>query len=138
EDAVVDDPLIFLAQADSLIVTRAFADRNHLTKGSPLSLGVGGGRKLFTVRGIMKASRLADAFGGNVAIMDIYAAQKMFGRGRTFDRIDLAFKPGVPVADCQQQLASILGTGFDIQPPASRGRQAESLLSRYTMMINIS
>src|SRR5207244_7426148 len=30
EDESVDDPLIFLAQPDSLIVTKAFADRNHL------------------------------------------------------------------------------------------------------------
>ena len=37
----------------------------------------------------MKSSGLSSAFGGNLAIMDIYAAQKMFGRGRTFDRIDL-------------------------------------------------
>jgi len=39
------------------------------------------GEKLFTVRGIMKSSGLASAFGGNLAIMDIYAAQKVFGRG---------------------------------------------------------
>ena len=25
-------------------------------------------------------------FGGNIAVMDIYAAQHMFGRGRSFDR----------------------------------------------------
>ena len=48
----------------------------------------------FTVRGIMKSSGLSSAFGGNLAIMDIYAAQKMFGRGRTFDRIDIGVKEG--------------------------------------------
>ena len=42
----------------------------------------------------MKSSGLTSAFGGNLAIMDIYAAQKMFGRGRTFDRIDLAREAG--------------------------------------------
>ncbi len=42
----------------------------------------------------MKSSGLSSAFGGNLAIMDIYAAQRMFGRGRTFDRIDLAVQPG--------------------------------------------
>ena len=52
------------------------------------------GPKQFTVRGIMKSSGLASAFGGNLAIMDIYAAQKVFGRGRKFDRIDLAVQRG--------------------------------------------
>ena len=55
----------------------------------------------FTVRGIMKSSGLTSAFGGNLAIMDIYAAQKMFGRGRTFDRIDLGVKPGTTIAEAR-------------------------------------
>ena len=50
------------------------------------------GEKRFTVRGIMKSGGLTSAFGGNLAIMDVYAAQKVFGRGRKFDRIDIAVK----------------------------------------------
>lgn len=138
EDAVIDDPLIFLAQPDSLIVSKAFADRNHLVSGGRLSLGTAEGEKAFTVRGIMKSSRLADAFGGNLAVMDIYAAQRMFGRGRTFDRIDLAVKRGTPVEASQRELTAALGPAFDVQPPASRSSQAESMLAGYTMMVNIS
>ena len=33
DDAVIDDPLVFLAQPDSLIVTKEFADRNHIAVG---------------------------------------------------------------------------------------------------------
>ena len=33
--------------------------------------------------------------------MDIYAAQHMFGRGRTFDRIDIGLKEGVALADAR-------------------------------------
>jgi putative ABC transport system permease protein len=138
EDAVIDDPLIFLAQPDSLIVSKAFADRNHIVKDGRLSLGTADGERAFTVRGIMKSSRLADAFGGNLAVMDIYAAQRMFGRGRTFDRIDLGVKPGTAIEDAAQELRGLLGPAFEIQPPASRGSQAESMLAGYTMMVNIS
>src|SRR5205085_8503263 len=92
----------------------------------------------FTIRGIMAASHVGEAFGGNVAVMDIYAAQKMFGRGRTFDRIDVAKKPGTSLEACSDDLRRALGSGFEIQPPASRGRQAESLLAGYTVMVNIS
>jgi len=138
EDTVIDDPLIFLAQPDSLIVSKAFADRKGIVKGGHLSLDTADGRKAFTVRGVLKSSRLADAFGGNLAIMDIYAAQRMFGRGRTFDRIDLSVKAGATVKACQQDLVELLGPAFEIQPPASRGSQAESMLAAYTMMVNIS
>jgi len=95
EDSAIDDPLIFLAQADSLLVSKKFADRSGLHVDSRLSLGTAEGDKDFVVRGVMRSSHLADAYGGNLAVMDIYAAQKMFGRGRTFDRIDLALKPTI-------------------------------------------
>ena len=98
EDAVIDDPLVFLAQPDSLMVTREFAERNGLAIGTKVPMRTMDGEKQFTVRGIMKSGGLTQAFGGNLAVMDIYAAQMVFGRGRTFDRVDLALNPGVSLA----------------------------------------
>jgi putative ABC transport system permease protein len=138
ETAIVDDPLIFLAQPDSLIVSSEFASRSNLHVGSSLRLGTVEGEKAFTIRGIIKTSGLASAFGGNLAIMDIYAAQKMFGRGRTFDRIDIAVKPDATLADCQRELEGLLGPAFEIQPPSGRGHQFESMLAAYSQMVSIS
>src|SRR5213082_1212070 len=53
DDAVIDDPLVFLAQPDSIILSKAFADKNRLAPGSQLPLGTIEGEKRFTVRGIM-------------------------------------------------------------------------------------
>jgi putative ABC transport system permease protein len=86
----------------------------------------------------MKSSGLTSAFGGNLAIMDVYAAQKMFGRGRTFDRIDLGVKEGRTIADAQAELRGLLGPGFDIDPPSGRGQQFEAMLAAYSMMVGIS
>jgi putative ABC transport system permease protein len=138
DEAVVDDPLVFLAQPDSLIVTKEFAEKNHLDAGSRLPLGTAEGLKEFTIRGIMKSSGLTTAFGGNLAIMDVYAAQKMFGRGRTFDRIDLAVQPETSIAQSQQELRSLLGPGFQVDVPTARGQQFEAMLAAYSMMVNIS
>jgi putative ABC transport system permease protein len=138
EDAILDDPLVFLAQPDSLIVSKDLADRHALVVGSRLQLQTALGEKPFTVRGIMEPSGLATAFGGSLAIMDVYAAQMMFGRGRTFDRIDLALAPGVTVADAERELTALLGPGFEVQPPAARGRQAETMLAGYAVMVSIS
>src|SRR3954467_757136 len=99
DESVIDDPLVFLAQPDSIILTRQFAERNHLAVKNSIVLGTVLGERKFTVRGILKASGLTSAFGGNIAIMDVYAAQKMFGRGRTFDRVDIGLKSGYTVAD---------------------------------------
>lgn len=138
DEAAIDDPLIFLAQPDSIILSKAFADRNAIAANSRLRLGTAEGEKTFTVRGIIKASGLASAFGGNLAIMDVYAAQRMFGRGRRFDRVDLAVKPGATLADCQRQLGALLGPGFEVQPPSGRGQQFEAMLASYSMMVSMS
>src|SRR5256885_5297229 len=73
-DAVISDPLVFLAQADSIILSKEFAAKTGMVVGSRLSFGTAQGAKAFTVRGIVKSTGLATAFGGNIAIMDIYAA----------------------------------------------------------------
>ena len=138
DEAVVDDPLVFLAQPDSLILTKEFADKNHVSVNSTITLGTVLGDKTFTVRGIMKSSGLSSAFGGNLAIMDIYAAQRMFGRGRTFDRIDIGVTEGRAVADAQTELRGLLGPGFQIDPPSARGQQFEAMTAAYSMMVNIS
>src|ERR1700686_52772 len=71
QDAALDDPLIFLAQPDSLIVTDTFARENNLGIGSKVPMSTMEGEKLFTVRGIMKSGGLTRAFGGNFAVMDV-------------------------------------------------------------------
>jgi putative ABC transport system permease protein len=138
EQEVIDDPLIFLAQPDSLILTRDFAARNHIAVGSKIAFDTMEGRRQFTVRSILKAGGMAQAFGGNLGIMDIYAAQALFGRGRHFDRIDIALRDGVTLDQGQAAMQRLLGPGFTVEPPSGRGRQFESLLSVYTFAVSIS
>jgi len=138
DESVIDDPLVFIAQPDSLMVSTEFASRAGLEVNSRITLGTALGDRAFTVRGIMASSGLAGAFGGNLAVMDIYAAQRMFGRGRTFDRIDLAVEPGRTIADVQAELGALLGPGFQVDPPSGRGQQFEAMTAAYSIMVGIS
>jgi len=136
--AVVDDPLVFLAQPDSIMVTAAFARRHGLVANARLPLDTVEGRKDFTVRGILGGGGVSSAFGGNVAVMDIYAAQHVFGRGRRFDRLDVALVAGVPLGEGQRAIEAALGAGFQVQTPAARGQSFESLLRIYNLMLRFS
>ena len=138
DEAVVDDPLVFLAQPDSIIITNEFSARNNLRVGDRLTLSTMIGDKPFTVRGIMRSGGLTSAFGGNLAVMDIYAAQQVFGRGRRFDRVDLKLRDGVAVEGGRAAIRQVLGVGFDVEPPAARGQQLESTLAVYAISMNIS
>ncbi len=137
-DEAIDDPLVFLAQADSLIVTKTFAEKNGLQINSRMPMRTMQGDLVFTVRGIMKPGGLASAFGGDLAIMDIYAAQKFFGRGRKFDRIDLALQDNVTLAEGTAKLRALLGPGYEVDPPSSRGEQFEQTSRIYSLASNIT
>src|SRR5207245_11468951 len=75
---------------------------------------------------------------GNLAVVDIFAAQQVLGRGRRFDRIDVRGKDGVTIEQCQAALRTALGPGFDIDPPSSRGRRFEALLQSYSGAMTLS
>jgi len=134
---VVPDPLVFLAQPDSLILTRTFAARNSLRLDSRITMRTMDGERQFVVRGLMKPGGMASAFGGNIAIMDVFAAQKVFGRGRTFDRIELAAKEGVTLGRCREALRKLVGPGFAVEPPSARGERVESLTRVYSMSMGL-
>ncbi len=96
------------------------------------------GEKQFVVRGIMKSGGLTAAFGGNVAVMDIYAAQKVFGRGRRFDRIDLALQEGVTLQQGRTAIEMAIGAGFKVEPPSSRGQQLDQVLRVYSFTMSVN
>jgi putative ABC transport system permease protein len=138
EEAVIDDPLVFLAQPDSLMVTNTFAKQHGLEIGSKIPLDTMQGAKQFTIRGIMRSGGLTSAFGGNLAVMDVYAAQKVFGRGRTLDRIDLAVQPEASVDEVRRNLERLLGPGYQVEAPGARAQQFENLSQIYAMTANIT
>jgi putative ABC transport system permease protein len=138
EADVIDDPLVFLAQPDSIIVASEFAQKNGLVVGDPLAVGTMSGERRLIVRGIMKSEGLATAFGGNLAVMDVYAAQSMFGRGRTFDRIDLAVAEGHTISDAARELRAVLGPGFQVETPSARGAHFASMIAAYSLMMSAS
>jgi putative ABC transport system permease protein len=137
-DDDIADPLVFLAQPDSLMITDTYARENHLGPGAKAPMRTMDGQKLFTIRGIMKSGGLTSAFGGNLAVMDVYAAQKVFGRGRRFDRIDLALKDGANLEDAKRKLEALLGTGFQVQAPSARAQQFDSISRVYITTANVS
>jgi len=138
DDAIIDDPLVFLAQPDSLMVTKEFAERNKLEVNSKIPLLTINGEKEFTVRGVMSSAGMAQAFGGNLAVMDIYAAQQELGRGRRFDRIDIRSKDDVTLEQSQAAIKAALGPTFEVEAPSARGRHFEGLLRSYSAAMSIS
>ena len=125
----ISDPLVYLAQPNSILLSRSFAERHGLRIGDALPLFTSHGRKDFTVQGLFKPVGIGEVFGGNIAVMDVYSAQVVFDRGRNFDRIDLVNSPGTPVETVQQRLRERLPPGLEVVRPEVRGQALENAVT---------
>ena len=138
QDADLDDPLLFLAQPDSALFTRQFADKANLKTGESISLRVPKGMKRVAARGMLSPKGFSEAFGGNLMVVDVYAAQELFGRGRRFDRLDVRLHEGTTVAQGTATLQKALGPAFLIETPARRGEQMERIVANFVSGFNVS
>ena len=138
EDADLDDPLLFLAQPDSAIFTREFAQKAGLKIGDSISLQVPKGMKRVVVRGLLTPKGFAEAFGGNLMVVDVYAAQELFGRGRRFDRLDVRLTEDTSVAQGIAILQKTLGPNYRVETPANRGEQMEKVVASFVAGFNFS
>jgi ABC-type antimicrobial peptide transport system permease subunit len=64
----LEEPLTFLNQPDSVVLTSAFAKRKGLVAGSQIVLETPTGRQPFTVRGLLEPQGVARVYGGNLAV----------------------------------------------------------------------
>jgi putative ABC transport system permease protein len=129
EGSEVADPLIALAQPDSILVSRTFAEKHHLRDGDKLPLYTSLGRKEFIIRGIFKPAGIGEIFDGQIAVMDVFNAQFVFNRGRNIDRIDLMNEPEVSVDELAARIRSRIPAGIEVTPPTARGQGIEKAVS---------
>lgn len=138
EDADIDDPLLFLAQPDSAVLARSLADRAGVRPGGTFSFRSPQGMTRVVVRGLLTPKGFAEAFGGNLVVTDVYAAQTLFGRGRRFDRLEVRLAEGVSLAQGAAVLQAALGPGYRVETPDRRGEQLERLISSFVAGFNIT
>jgi len=128
---VMDDPLVFLNEPDSVILTRTFAAAHGLHIGSALPLATATGQVTLTVRGLLDAEGPAKAYGGAVALMDIDGARVMLGKDGKIDAVDIVPRAGVDVGVLAGALRAALGPSFVVEPPQGYARQLEQLVQPF-------
>jgi putative ABC transport system permease protein len=135
-DRVVDDPLSFLVDPASIILTDVFARRIDARVGSTLRLRTPVGVRTFTVRGILPPGGVGRAFGGNLILMDVVGAQTVLGRERLIDQVDIALAPDVDVDTAERAVRAALPPGTEVLRPARRGEQIERILRSYRTLLS--
>ena len=135
DQRIIDDPLTFLNQPDSIILTEALAKQHGLVIDSKVNLSTANGIKTFTVRGLLEPEGAAKAYGGSLAIMDIDGARMMFGKENKIDRVDVIPVSGADVEVVRTALEKTLGSGFIIETPEAQSSQMQSMLESYQIIL---
>src|SRR5438094_715140 len=116
----LDDPLVFLARPDSIALARPFAAAHGLALGDRFELATPAGRRNFTLRGLLDAEGVARAYGGNVSVMDLFAAEELFTRRGFITGVDVVVAPYADVREVAEVIVVLLPAGLRVQAPAQR------------------
>jgi putative ABC transport system permease protein len=131
ESADIPDPLMFLAKSDAILLTKKMADREGIRIDQAIRIQTVQGIKTFYVRGLLNPDGPAGASGGDIAVMDVYAVQKVFAKEGKIDRVDISFLPGGNLNVMKERIQAALPEGYYVDTPMGRTRQIENATLRF-------
>jgi putative ABC transport system permease protein len=121
-----------LLESDALWLAPAAAARLGAKPGDEVKVAAPAGAAALHVAGILPG--LAGA--GDLAAMDIAAAQWRFARIGVISRIDLRLRPGVDAAAFTQRLAAALPPGLVVEAPAAVSQRAADVSRAYRVNLD--
>lgn len=131
------DDLEFLNSTDRLMLSERFAADHGLKTGSTVTLVTPDGAKDFIVHGLLKETGPTKAFGGSVAVMFFGSLQEAFGKGRRFDRIDVAIDKSVGLDVMKERLRRVVGPTIEVDSPDRRGQSVETMVRSFQLGLNL-
>ncbi len=133
---LVDDPLVFLNQPDSVIVGREFAERRGIRVGDGIPLVTPSGVQRFTVRGLLEPEGLARTLGGRLVVMDLYAAQRAFTADGRINQVDVVLDAAAEPATVAARIAPVLPPGLAVEEPRARKDLIRSTVRGFQTMLS--
>lgn len=124
-----------LGDPDAILVTTAFAQRNRLSTGDSIRLTTPHGVTKVTLRGMLETEGLAAALGGQLAVMDLPAAQLLLGKQGRVDQIDVVVREGADVTAIGRRLTERLPDVLSVGTPAQRAAKYEAMLASFQALL---
>ena len=101
--------------------------------GDPLLVQVGLEVRTLWIKGTLAATGASQRLG----VMDIGAAQWLFSRVGTLQRIDLSLRPGTNEVEFRSRLSRLLPVGVDVGTPTETVRRSSDLSRAYRVNLTV-
>jgi putative ABC transport system permease protein len=124
-----------LTDPRSILVTAAFANHHRIDVGEKIRLSTPLGVGVFTIRGLLDMGGLAAVFGGQLAVMDLPAAQLLLQKEGRIDQVDIVLQPNTDLVSVEERLERALPETLTVIRPDQRGLQYESILGSFQAML---
>jgi putative ABC transport system permease protein len=130
------DFLELLWDPQAIILTRKFAEEHGFSVDSSIKLAANEKVLTFKVKGLLEQEGTAKAQSGNIAIMDIAAAQVAFNKVGKLDRIDLIVEDS-RIPEVIGRLKAKLPPNLIVERPQSRNLQVQKLLRSFQINLTV-
>ncbi len=126
---VFGDAIEFVNTPGAVLISETLARDQGLDVGSSMWLRTSQGLGEFHVWAVMADDGKARAFGGQVLILNLDAAQVGFDRGTQIDRIDVQLAPGISIEEGKRRLQEVVGDRGRVDTPSKRADQLARMTS---------
>ncbi len=133
----VSDPLRLIATSNSVIITYRLAEQLGVKEGDSFEAMTSKGRQTLVVRGVLLKGGISEAFGAQLAIMDVYSLQTILGQEGTVDRIDIVLTSDSDEAAVREDLQKRFQGRATVGIPDTRDRFIESVMSTLMVVTNV-
>jgi putative ABC transport system permease protein len=131
------DPLQLLTEPDAILVAERFARTHGLRVNGRIRLLTPGGVLSFRLRGFLADQGVARVMDGQVAVMDIAAAQEAFQKVGRLDRVDVLLDPGADADRVLGRLKAVLPPEVSVERPEARNGQVEQMLGSFQLNLYV-
>ncbi|MGH7339736.1 MAG: ABC transporter permease, partial [Candidatus Rokuibacteriota bacterium] len=138
EDIELRDPMDFVARFDAVALPRTLAEARGLGLGSHFEADLPTGRRSLLVAGLLDAPPESALSAGAVAVMDLPAAQRLFGRDRLLDAVHVRLAPGQDAGVVRSRLAARAEGRATVQEAGQENGELKSLLYNVHLVLNVA
>lgn len=125
--------LSILTEHDSILLTEKFAARIGIKAGASIEVLAEDRLVKLKVKDLIADDGLGQAMSGNIALMDIAAAQWLFQKIGKLDRIDLVVHDKQRIPEIQSRLKDQVPGFVTVEPPSGRTKQIEKMVGAYQL-----
>jgi putative ABC transport system permease protein len=125
----IRDPLRLLASPNAVIIPELLAERLGVREHDTFTVRTPLREETFVVKGLLARGGLADAYGGYIAIMDVWNLQHLLDARGWVDKIEVTLEEGVDREQLVHAIEPALSGRAYVRPTASRPDWIASIIS---------